>query len=109
MSNYNASTPEFKWYAGNILARFGSGLWYSTVASAEGKLWRVAEVIKKVSRKCSDDVQVAAVTAASNGCFDKCVQPTNRSTPCWVGCYFDTLLGAGSDKGRVPPTAGMPL
>jgi len=110
MSNYNASTPNFKWYAGNILARFGAGIWYSTVGDAEGSVWKVAEVVKRVSRKCSDDVQVAAVTAADTaGCFKNCPQPTNRSSTCWTGCYFDTLLGSGSGASRVSNTAGIPI
>lgn len=92
------------------MARFGAGIWYSTVGDAEGSVWKVAEVVKRVSRKCSDDVQVAAVTAADTaGCFKNCPQPTNRSSTCWTGCYFETLLGSGSGASRVSNTAGIPI
>jgi hypothetical protein len=52
-------------------------------------------------------VQEAAVNAASDGCFDGCAQPTNRSSACWVDCYFRTLLGNNSAHGVASPTDGI--
>jgi hypothetical protein len=111
-SRYNSATPDFEWYGVNTLQRFGSGMWYSTVGKAQCGLpsspsncsWRIAEVVKRVSRNCSDGVQEAAVRAADSkaktggGCFTRCPQATNTSSPCWIKCYFDTLLGAGAGK-----------
>lgn len=34
-SRYNNNTPDFQWYGVNTLQRFGSGMWYSTVGSAQ--------------------------------------------------------------------------
>ena len=52
-------------------------------------------------------VQEAAVAAASSGCFERCDQPTNRSSACWVDCYFRTLLGNSSAHSLASPTDGM--
>lgn len=73
--------------------------------------WRVAEVVKRVSRNCSDATQEAAIyardTASGAGCFGKCAQPLNRSDVCWVRCYYQTLLGEGAGQRAVAKTAGI--
>jgi len=42
------------------------------------------------------------VTAAGAPCFAACAQPRNQSSACWIGCYFDTVLGPGSGTMRKP-------
>jgi hypothetical protein len=37
-----------------------------------------------------------AKASATGGCFAACPQPSNTSSPCWIRCYFDSLLGAGA-------------
>ena len=75
---------------------------------------RIAEVVKRVSRNCSDGVQEAAVRAADaktagGGCFTGCPQPANTSSACWIKCYFDTLLGDGAGSRVVGSAGGMSL
>eukprot|EP00035_Acanthoeca_spectabilis_P002609 m.88609 g.88609 ORF g.88609 m.88609 type:complete len:296 (+) comp11658_c0_seq1:82-969(+) len=121
-SRFTKSTPSYEWYAMNTLRRYGTtGMWYSTLGSAQCApgmdttisgvpcSWRVVEVVKRVARTCSDAVQIAAVSSASSGCFDRCPQPTNQSSPCWVDCYFSTLLGPDSAHNISLPSAGMPI
>ena len=72
------------------------------------------EVVKRVSRNCSDATQEAAVYAAdtasgSGGCFTKCAQPLNKTSVCWVDCYYKTLLGAAAGEEVVAKTDGIAL
>ena len=38
-------------------------------------------------------------------CFEACPQPANRSSECWVDCFFETLLGPGAATTLKPPGA----
>jgi hypothetical protein len=61
----------------------------------------VAEVVKKIPKKCSDDAINAAVIAydskSVNGqrCFDGCTATdrANTSSICFVTCFYSTVLG----------------
>ena len=120
-SHYNSSSPNYDWWGINTLNRFGKGFWYSTVggerctdaklAAGQGCAWKVAEVVKRVSRNCSDAIQEAAVyaadTASGKDCFAKCGQPLNKTSVCWVDCYYRTLLGGGAGERVVAMTDGI--
>lgn len=75
-----------------------SGLWYSTTSAGYGVTWKVAEVVKRVSKSCSDNAINEAVERAgfASGCFQKCgphaTGPTrNTSNVCWISCFEETV------------------
>ena len=88
------------------------GHWYSTVESglcggktATACTWRVAEVVKKVSRTCHNQGVFAAVQVHGRACFDTCPQPRNSSSECWIRCYYNTMLGPNSGTGFGEPNS----
>jgi len=95
------------WFSTTKVAECSPGLRVS--ANGGPCSWRVEEVVKRVARNCSDAVQEAAIAKASGGCFDRCPQPTNKTSTCWVDCYFRTLLGKRAGNAVSAPTDGMPL
>lgn len=77
----------------------------------------MAEFVKRVDKKCSDNAiynEVEKVDAGGTApCFTQCsdsgVGPhRNASSPCWIACFYNTVLGpaAGQSGGAV---TGMPL
>ena len=73
-------------------------LWYSTTSAGYGVTWKVAEVVKRVSKACSDNAINEAVERAgfASGCFQQCgphsTGPTrNTSDTCWVSCFEETV------------------
>ena len=40
--------------------------------------------------------EYAARTGWTSDCFSKCANPRNVSDPCWIACYYNTMLGANS-------------
>jgi hypothetical protein len=111
-------SPAYECWQGATLKKTitpTTGIWYSTPKAGYGKTWKVAEVIKRVSKTCSDTAINEAVERAgfSSGCFSKCGphatgSSRNTSDPCWITCFEDTVLGpeAGTPGGDV---AGLPL
>ena len=96
----------------NLRVRTG-GLWYSTPAagwcghSASRCTWRLVRPVKKIWKNCSDAVINAEVERRGAGCFAGCgAQRHNSSDACWLGCFFDTIIGPGSGDGIVT-TGGM--
>ena len=92
------------------------GHWYSTPSTGlcthKDSLrctWRVVEVIKKVSRSCHDQsmfgsvVDYAVSVSKSTGapdCFNRCPGGSkNTSNPCWIACFYNTMLGPHSSTG----------
>jgi hypothetical protein len=64
--------------------------------------WRMVAPIKKVWKNCSDAVVNKYVELKSPTCFNACAENTttgvlNRTSPCYVGCFFDAVLGPHSD------------
>mmetsp|Transcript_28800 Transcript_28800/g.92738 ORF Transcript_28800/g.92738 Transcript_28800/m.92738 type:complete len:332 (-) Transcript_28800:104-1099(-) len=69
--------------------------------------WRVAKVEKVIAKDCSDRSIDAAVQGHdSSGCFEACGEPLNASSPCYVGCFYKTVLG---DGGMLPVQSGDAL
>ena len=96
-------------WAMSVVEKTG-GMWYSTFAASEGSAWRVVEVEKVVTKACSDASLYNAIEARDSvKCFDACVggasSPRNTSSPCWIGCFYRTILGA---EGMLPTGAGRP-
>eukprot|EP00656_Telonema_subtile_P053227 TRINITY_DN7647_c0_g1_i6.p1 TRINITY_DN7647_c0_g1~~TRINITY_DN7647_c0_g1_i6.p1 ORF type:complete len:315 (-),score=65.33 TRINITY_DN7647_c0_g1_i6:102-1046(-) len=98
----------------NVAKKMG-GLWYSTTEQgwcdsahpSPNCTWFVAEAVKRVNKSCSDNLIYNAVEQAdANKCFAGC-GARNTSSPCWIECFYDTLLGPGTDKPAANVT-GMP-
>jgi hypothetical protein len=96
------------WYG---LANFGgctaeggcSNVWYSTTdggqcapgapLGTDGCSWRLVEEVKYANATCVDDKADAAIEAHGKKCFDKCPQPLQKATDCYLNCYRNTLMG----------------
>lgn len=108
------------------VGRKTGGEWYSTLGNGlcpgENCTWSVVSVDKVVSKNCSDDRIFSVVEATDQyGCFDSCQAAhhpehkqgkRNTSSPCWIGCFYQTILGP---KAMLPTPLpgfldeGMPL
>ena len=111
----------------NMARKVGNdALWFSTTRDGwcgegggrrpPGCTWRVAQVVKRVSQNCSHDRAFAAVEAQDKaGCFRGCPRAhhgahRNVSDPCWIDCFFSTVLGPHSAKNmtkHMSDTEGM--
>ena len=63
-SRYDNNTPDFEWYGVNTLQRFGSGMWYSTLGSAQCGL-------PSSRSNCSWVRAIMRVVAQSPACLDR--------------------------------------
>lgn len=105
------------WWYYNV-GQYSQGRWFST--TGEGRCnsatsddapcyWRVAEVIKRVPKNCTNSLVQAAVTARGKDCFQSCPQPSNATSTCFIGCFFETLMGPASGSGLYSPSEAMPV
>lgn len=87
-------------------ARVLGGNWFSTAQegncndpTAPGCGWRALEHVKTVNATCANDNLITAVEYRGAECFKNgaCQKlgdsNYNRSTNCWVKCFFSTVLG----------------
>ena len=98
-SFFNRNAWDFWNY--NAASRFGEtgdGAWYSLVAAHEQRFWRNATIVKTINKRCQSRTVDHLVQRAGAPCFAKCPQPTNSSSLCWIQCFFDTVLGPGSNS-----------
>jgi hypothetical protein len=115
-------SPNWSCWHDNVAKKTG-GMWYSTTTGGYcgdksvgtgGCTWKVAEVVKRVNKTCSDNSiynLVESTDAKGAKCFDKCsgVGPKrNSSDTCWITCFYDTVLGPGASKAGGEVT-GMPF
>ena len=96
------------------------GTWYSTLSEGEchapdpigtnNCTWRVVSVPKRVTNECLQKGIKHQVLQQGSTCFNRCVQPLNATSACYIDCYYETLLGpqggskalpAGADEGNV--------
>ena len=93
-----AKAPNWSCWHDNVAKKTG-GMWYSTTKDGycgdnklgtNGCTWKVAEVVKRVNKTCSDNsiyTLVEATDSAGPKCFSKCsgIGPKrNSSDPCWM-------------------------
>jgi hypothetical protein len=109
------SEAHWDYWNWNLAARFGDaagGVWYSLPSKGEGRDWRRARVLKATNARCHARRVDAAVAEAGSGCFSTCPMPANRSSGCWIDCWFETVLGQGAGS-RLKPMGeqegAMPL
>lgn len=99
----NTGSPNYMCWkdatAGKVTTPTG-GVWYSTTDEGYGTTWKVATVVKRVSKACSDEAINAAVERAgsASGCFQRCGPHStgpgrNTSDACWITCFEETVLG----------------
>lgn len=92
-----------------------NGTWYSTqeVGRCKGPddvlgkdcWWREVEQVAQVNATCVNDKMISAVVAQRKGaCFDGCARPKDQDSDCWIGCFFETLVGNTSATPAVPAT-----
>lgn len=89
------------------------GLWYSTLVegacnatSGPDCTWRLVEVVKRVNKTCSDNVIYSTVEAQNQPCFAGC-GARNTTSPCWINCFYDTVLGP--EAAYSPTFSGIPV
>jgi len=110
----NATSPEWGCWSENIPRKTG-GFWYSTLAegqctdsSAPGSCgWKVL-AMKTVKEKCLKNLLMTRVETYGSSCFKSC-GARNVTSPCWVQCFFDTILGEGARHSKTQPLGGMPM
>jgi len=96
------------------LARKTGGFWFSHPADAQCKDdveglcgWRVLSSTT-VEEDCLHNSVIANVEAAGPTCFEGCGDSRNISSTCWIGCFFDTILGPDARHKDTPDAiAGM--
>lgn len=111
--------PDWACWAENIPRKTG-GMWYSTLdkgqcGGSNGAMagsqcgWEVSS-LKTIKESCLKKHLVATVESHDTAnCFSGCAKPGNYSDPCWIGCFFDTLLGPAARSSMSAPLAGMTL
>lgn len=94
------------WSKITALARTLNGSWYSTLRGGECRpgqrvgegsdpcWWRLVELERRVNETCvSSNVVAAVLKHGGSSCLSSCPQPSNRSSACWINCFFDAVVG----------------
>lgn len=109
------------------LCRELDGAWYSVGnASFADTHWRRPRLVKAIDAQCQERVLHEAVRAArGTACFDACPEraglvsedgaianrslavPYDTSSLCYIGCFYETLLGPGADVSAYEGGGGM--
>jgi len=99
--------PDWSCWEENIPRKTG-GFWYSSMAEGKGKGWQV-QSMKTIKEEClKDHVMTAVEKADKEACFPACGK-RNITATCWIGCFFDTLLGKDARKSSSRPLGGMAI
>lgn len=113
---YTPCTPEAEdWVCWDEnVARKTNGNWFST--RKEGLClsglddscgWEVLSV-NAVEETCVRDKLMTHVEEAAPSCFQDC-GPRNQTSSCWIGCFFDTLMGPEARNSSRLPLGGMAI
>ena len=109
----------YRYYFYNAAQKLG-GLWYSTLEAGNcdrpgithaNCTWRVAKLVKRVSKACQQDRVFSVVERQGIDCFSSCGPQRNTSSACWTRCFYDTVFGPNAGSTAYPaggPTVGMP-
>merc|ERR1712007_278387 len=63
--------------------------------------------MKTIKADCLSGVVVSTVESHDQtGCFEGC-GVRNETNPCWIGCFFDTVLGKDARYSVAKPLGGM--
>ena len=55
--------------------------------------WRQHGAIKYANASCVDGHVDTFLETSGRACFERCGAPLNRSSECYMECYFNTLVG----------------
>lgn len=106
---------DWECWRANVAKKTG-GSWYSTTEKGycgdgsspppKNCTWRVAEVVKVVNKTCSDNSVYNILEhykPEATSCFSTCADSKlgpqrNTSSPCWIKCFYETVLGPDSGK-----------
>lgn len=110
----NATAPSWNCWAENI-PRKTLGYWFSTIADGMcnettpvgGCGWKVLSTTT-VKNTCVKHNIINAVELAGSSCFKGC-GPRDTNSSCWIGCFFDTLLGPQAAHSNNKTLGGMPI
>lgn len=79
------------------------GLWYSTPkegnCAAHGACaWRLVSTLKTINASCANDrlheaIEGKAASMSHPSCFQRCSQPLNRTSDCYILCLVQTVIG----------------
>lgn len=118
-------TSASGWFSGDGLVNFVesasmtlsdmmNGTWFSTQKAGEcapgetvgeGCFWRVVNQTAQVNATCVNDRMISKIVAQRGGaCFDGCDDPKDQSAPCWIQCFFETIVGNATAQPPLPPT-----
>lgn len=106
--------PAWECWRENI-PRKTKGYWVSTLrqgmcnaTSMPGSCsWQVQKTTT-VNETCLRNSIMSTVEAASPGCFTGCGL-RNVTSPCWIDCFFDTILGRSARTSNLLPLGGLSL
>ncbi|CAK9035040.1 unnamed protein product [Durusdinium trenchii] len=93
------------------IARKTQGLWFSTFREGycddteKPCSWKVL-ASRTIQEDCIKTRLVETVEDEGSRCFEQC-GTRNQSSPCWVGCFFTTVLGPEAHNST--RVTGMPL
>jgi len=96
---------NYNWWLINLAERI-DGKWYSMPAagqcddSAKPCTWRLVESKRRVLKSCQDEYIFDQINKINPTCFSTCPQPKNSTSTCFIECFYSTLLGVNSDKGK---------
>eukprot|EP01060_Flectonema_neradi_P017693 TRINITY_DN2453_c0_g1_i2.p1 TRINITY_DN2453_c0_g1~~TRINITY_DN2453_c0_g1_i2.p1 ORF type:complete len:279 (+),score=32.63 TRINITY_DN2453_c0_g1_i2:47-838(+) len=80
------------------------GTWYSTPAAGDCSThpsncsWKVESTIKVVNESCVNGPLLSYVTKNADGCIQKCPQPTNSTSTCYLDCFFEQIWATPAAK-----------
>lgn len=107
--------PAWTCWEENIPRKTG-GFWYSTLKEGQcepgqqagaGCGWKV-QSLKTIKESCLKSHLIHTVEAADkDGCFQGCGGPRNTTDACWIGCFFDTILGHEARTSSSQSLGGM--
>ena len=117
-------TENWQWWRVNLARKLG-GNWYSTVADGEcgssgngsssrgddrsGCTWSLNKTVRTITSQCLLARVGGAVVAHDSTCFQKCAQPKNITSACFVDCFMGNVLGPKGSTQLIDPSEGIPL
>jgi hypothetical protein len=123
--HHNEHESIVDYWHGNSLTKT-NGEWYSTWKDGECRPndasqmfcgWKVLAVVKRVTKQCSDSRINAIIETGDRTadwgarCFAKCdvVDRTNTSSKCWIGCFYNNVLGLNGSSQLLNRSEGIPV
>lgn len=104
--------PKWACWLENI-PRKTAGFWYSTLAAGQctpggsNCSWAV-QSMTTVKEECLKDRLMTTVESHNTTCFHAC-GARNSTSPCWISCFFGTVLGSDAGISTALPLGGMDI